>query len=159
MPNEISNTMRSSVYSTEMPYVILDAIKLDHETLPEPLYFVNNNEEIEYEGNTYIPVSFKFSLPDEEGSSNNDATLTIGNIERTLMTLIRSITTFPTLEYRMLLIADTITTESGPYFFELRQVKYNAQTVSGTLIYDFRPDRATSTIRVTLLNFPGLQTL
>jgi len=159
MPRTISTDFREQMYATEMDYVALVILDIAHPDIaPSVIRVVNNNQDISYGGNTYTAVSFKFTPPEESRDELQPARVIISNIERTLMTLIRSISSPPTVTANVILVAPNgdITVEQGPWNFELSNVSYTDQTVSGSLVYKFFKKQYLSNIRVNVTNFPSL---
>ena len=154
MPKNISQDLRDQIYATEMsdvPLVILDIVSgATH------LRFVNNNQDIIYDGNTYQATAFNFIPPGHTEGELESARLSICNIDRQIVAVIRTINTPPLVTANMVVVGDTVEREAGPWEFELRDVSYNAKVLSGTLVYNVHHKEILSTIRFTSENFPSL---
>lgn len=157
MPREITQDVRSDIYRTEMYKVPIEALTFTHPDEPEPIRVVNNTQSIEFEGNTFLPVSFSFTLPAQGDDNDGRAQLSICNIDRNIVSLIRSISGVIQVSYEVFLVGDTVVREVGPYDFDFRGATYTSETVTGQLVYTFYKDRRLSTVRYTLDKFPGLR--
>lgn len=160
MPRDVSDLTLNEVYSMETGMVFLDIVKISHSELVEDIYLVNNNEDIEFEAVTYKASYFKFRLPQEIDGEVNTATLTMGNVDRQLIPALRTIQTPLTISMSTILVntlTGDITREIGEYVFDLMQVSYNVDTITGTLVYDFKTQQSMGSIRINYNNFPGLQ--
>lgn len=156
MARTISANARSQIQATETQDVILVVLDINHSSLANPIRVVNNNQNIVYNGNTYLASSFRFTPPAQEEGELRRATLSISNVDRSLITLVRSITTSPTVTANVVFVGATVEREAGPWDFDLFDVSYNAETITGTLVYNFKPKQTLSTVRVTFRDFPSL---
>lgn len=142
---ELSNNAKIAVTSNSTSEVFLPLLKIEHEDLAEDLFFVRNMEQIVSNGNTYLPCAFDINLPAEKDGQINTATLSIDNVDRVIVTAIRSITSPALITVSIVLASDPDVLEAGPLEFTLRNVSFNAKTVSGDLVYEDR----------LFLNIPG----
>jgi len=157
MSRTVSSTVRSEIQASETYLVPLVVLTIDHPNMAEPVRVVNNNEDIVFETNTYKAASFKFTPPSQEGSELSGATITIANIDRSLMSILRAVTDPPTIEAVIVLVGDTgVEREAGPWTFDLAGIQYDKDKITGQLTYNFRPKQSLSTIKVTLRDFPSL---
>ena len=120
-----------------------------------PYYFVNNTESVTYDGNTYLPFPFSFDPPDETDSGITNARLTIDAVDQSIIEMIRTVPSAPTVTIIAAYIYDTIE-ELVPWTFTFRNVQYQAETVSGELIYEDRLQNQLSPISISARSFPGL---
>lgn len=153
---EISPNARAQVQSPEIQEVIVVTLDIDHSSLAEPIRVVNNIQDIEWNGNLYEAASFKFKPPSQEEGELSRATLTMSNIDRRLIETVRSINSAPTITANIVFVGATVEREAGPWIFDLSEVNYNAQSLSGSLSLNIKPKQTLSTIRVSFNNFPGL---
>lgn len=61
---------------TERPLVLLE---LQHALLPEPMRFVNDNEDVVSNGANYVAAGFDFTWPDDQDKQTPAASLSIAN--------------------------------------------------------------------------------
>lgn len=118
----------------ERPLVLLE---LSHALLPEPMRFVNDNQDVVSRGHLYTATGFDFVWPDDQDGRTPAAALTIGNLsggvgaffERnhggrgaviTALQIMRSAPDF---------VEDELT-------LDLRNIEVTTRAVSGQLGYD-----------------------
>jgi hypothetical protein len=99
---------------------------------------VNNNENVEVEGNEYIAFPFEITLPDSLEDAPPRARLRIDNVSRELGQAVRSITSPATVTIRVVRIeegTDTLTGDVELSFPGLRlmNVTIDALAVEGAL--------------------------
>lgn len=131
----ISDTARAQVFQPEGGG-FLELLTLSHSTLSEPLRFVNNIENVESRGETFIAFPFRVTLPNDADRSPPAARLELDNVSRQIAQIIRQITTPPTILIEIVRIDDFDTVEQVFPPFQLRNVRYSALTVSGELTVD-----------------------
>ncbi|NCQ54620.1 DUF1833 domain-containing protein [Candidatus Parcubacteria bacterium] len=157
MPRNISQNFRNQLNGTEVYDTPLVILSITHESItPQVIRVVNNNQDIIYDGDTYLATSFSFVPPEEEGESLSNAKLTISNIDRRFIALFRTISGSPSITAEIVLVGDNVVREAGPWEFQLSQISYNSRSITGVLSYDLRIDQILSPLKVTLTNFPGL---
>lgn len=156
MSRSISQDFRDNIYSPEMLSVPLITFRLSHPDLLEDILVVNNNENIVWNGDTFLATSFKFTPPSMEESKEAGATVSICNVDRRLISLIRSIQGGLTAEANLIVVGDTIEREAGPWFFYMNQITYNKDSVTGSLTSNYRSRQVLSTIKINVNNFPGI---
>lgn len=136
MSRTLSNAALQAIYSQETNQVFLILLMINHEDLALPIRVVNNYQAITSNGQTYVPYAFEFDPPDEREGVITSAKLIIDNIDRSIVAMIRSLTTAPTVTVSIVLADSPDTIEAGPNEFQLKNISYNAETVSGDLIFD-----------------------
>jgi hypothetical protein len=157
MSRTISSNAREQVQFTEMTDVLLVLLEIDHDDLTTPIRIVNNNQNITYETNTYYASNFEFGPPTQEAGEISSATLSFSNIDRTLITSLRSISTPPEITVNIVFSGDTtVVKEAGPWVFYLQDISYNVNTITGTLAYRFSPKKKASTIIMNYNEFPSM---
>lgn len=141
----LSNNAKIAITANNTSEVFLPLLKIEHDDLTEDLLFVRNTEQVVSNGDTYLPCSFDLNLPAEKDGQINNASLTIDNVDRAIVTAVRSISSPPLITLSIVLASDPDTLEAGPLEFTLRNVSFNVKTVSGELVYEDR----------LFLNIPG----
>lgn len=136
MSRTLSNAALQAVFSQETNQVFLVLLEIDHTDLADPIRVVNNHQAITSNGQTYVPYAFEFDPPDEREGVITSAKLIIDNIDRSIVATIRNLETAPTVTVSIVLADSADTIEAGPLTFLLKNVSYDAETVSGDLIYD-----------------------
>lgn len=156
MARNVSAITRSALNAPSTDKVFLLMVEITSPQLAQPLYFVQNNENITSNGNEYIAVNFTATPPTQEDGGIQDTTISISGINRQITETIRSITDAPDMSMFIIRSDAPDVVEVGPWNFKLRQVTYDKTTVSGSLQYDTSLRRNISTITVNSLNFPGV---
>lgn len=136
MSRTLSTAALEAIYSQETNQVFLVLLEIDHADMTTPIRVVNNHQAISSNGQTYVPYAFEFDPPDEREDVTTNAELIIDNIDRSIVALIRSLTTAPTVTVSIVLADSPDTIEAGPLEFKLKNVSYNVETVSGDLVYN-----------------------
>lgn len=117
-------------------------LKIEHNSLPAPLYLTDNNRPLTYESHTYQPYFFKFEAPEESDDTDGSAVLTIGSVDQQMIDLVRSVDPAnpPTVTVEAVWIENW---QSQPVFSKLVGYKFiivgtewNASTMSLTLGVD-----------------------
>jgi len=155
MPRNISASTRLAVTAPQTEKVFLMLIRMYSDELSQDLYFVKNNENIVSNGNTYLATSFNITPPVQEEGNVQDASISIGAVNRQVIEVIRTITK---LKVDMSIIrSDTPDDiEAGPWYFELGNVNYNKEIITGTLLHNVGLRNNISIVKVTNITFPGL---
>jgi Domain of unknown function (DUF1833) len=136
MSRTLSTAALEAIYSQETNQVFLVLLTIDHVDLTLPIRVVNNHQAITSNSQTYVPYAFEFDPPDEREGVITSAKLIIDNIDRSIVSIIRSLLTAPTVSVSIVLADSPDTIEAGPLEFQLKNVSYNVETVSGDLIYN-----------------------
>lgn len=156
MARTLSSTMTEQLYrpQTSACYVVL--LEFYSDELSESIYLVNNNEAVTHNSQEYTPYNFNFTLPDEDESQALETSITVENIDRRLTIALRSVREPINVRARVVEVSTPDTTEVGPFEFVLRDVRYNATTVTGNLQYLNYVEKYAATLSYTNLEFPGL---
>lgn len=152
----VSTNAREAMNASQTGEIFLVTLDIDHPDLAQPLRVVNNNEAIISNGETYLATAFSFVLPAQEDGKISNSTLSIDNVDRNIVEIIRTITSFPTVVANVLLASDPDVIEAGPFDFQLRNVNYDRNTVSGELIYESYMRDNCGTVKYKNTLFPGL---
>lgn len=143
MPRTLSETMLRGMMARQTGIITLLVVRLDHDTLEEPLYFVNNTEAISVNGQEYQPCGMEFAMPDEQEDGIRTARVVIANIDQALTPLIRSARGEPQLTISI--VSSTDLAASPPEFdnveiamlpMQLYAVTYDRVKIEGTLRFE-----------------------
>lgn len=150
----LSTAATQSLADQESEEVWLALLTLSHPDLGEPVRVVSNTEDIVSNGHTYTALPFVLELPDD-GPDPGVARLRIDNVTREIVTLVRSIAAPPTVTIDLVLASQPDTIDTTITNLTLRDVRYNAAQVTGTLWFE---DVATESVAeiITPARFPGL---
>jgi hypothetical protein len=125
-----------------------------------PIYLANNNVDLAYGGHTYLASSFLFTPPEETGEGVTEASITVCNVDRSLMVALRDSTIPPLLTARAMFYYNP----SGVLSFEqiaawpmtLRSAQATSEVITATLKYDDNSDDEMGPIEFTPYTTPGL---
>lgn len=136
--------------------VYLVLLKISHEGLAEAIRVVNNNVAITSNGETYLPYAFRYDPPDDTATGMENGMLTIDNVDRSFIAVIRAIDSPPTVEVSVILASDPDNIQVGPLEFSFSGVTYNAKSISGALVYDDMLSYEFPQGKFRPMDFPGL---
>lgn len=156
MPRTMSATATQAVLSQYTDQVFLFLLEIDHEDLVEPIRLVGSREDIVSNGNTYTAFPFEITLPSDDGETISDIRLSISNIDRSITQTIRDMSTPPEITTFIVLADTPDDIEAGPFIMTLREAKYDAFTVSGSLRWENLLDQAYPGYTFTPAGFPGM---
>lgn len=151
----LSQTARAQVFNQEDGgFLIL--LTITHDLLPSPIRVVNNTENVISGGNEYIRYPFDVQLPDERDGSAPIAKLTIDNVSREIVQTLRQISTPPTIGIQVVRLDNPDSVEMSLPTFKLRNVSFDALTISGDLIIDDVTKEGFPARSFTPAEYPGL---
>jgi hypothetical protein len=156
MVYSISATAKKAVFDQQTEEVFLILLEIDHDNLATPLRVVNNYENITSNGDLYYGFPFSVSLPSEMEDELPAVKLTIDNVDRQIVEAVRSITSPATVSLSLILASSPNNIERGPYVLKMRNVQYDAMSVSADLMVDDIYNEPYPGITYSPTNFPGL---
>jgi len=156
MSRNISNNARVAINSPQTDEVFLVILEISHTDLPAPIRVVNNMQDVVSNGDTYVATAFNFVPPSQQDGEIGRSKLVIDNIDRSIVTAIRSINSPADISASIILADTPDVVEAGPWEFKLRDVTYDRETVSGDLFYLSYLRDNIGTIRYKNIHFPGL---
>jgi hypothetical protein len=156
MSRNISNTARIAINAPQTDQVFLVILTIDHPDLSSPMRVVNNKQSVISNGETYIATAFSFIPPAQEDGVISNSQLSIDNVDRLMVQVIRTISSPADISASIILADSPDVVEAGPWDFKLRDVTYNRETVSGELVYASYLRDNLGTIKYKNINFPGL---
>ena len=136
MARTLSNVAIESAQALTTSEVWLLLLEIDHADLAAPFYLVNNTESILHDGNTYLAYPFSVILAEDTGDKLPTVKLTIDNVDRALVDTIRSISDSPSVNIKLVLASQPSIIELEISELVLREVEYDAFTITGTLFAD-----------------------
>lgn len=152
----LSTRMKQALFSQETEEVMLALLKIEQDDLDVPIYVVDNFEDINSNGITYIGFPFRLILMGDEEDAAPSATLEIDNVDRQIVNAVRNMTTAADITFSIILAATPDTVEIGPIAMKLKNVSWNENTVTGTLVTDDILDLPFPGEEMTPGKFPGL---
>jgi hypothetical protein len=155
-PRTLSVPALRAITAQETGEVFLILITITHDDLADPLYFVNNTENITSRGHEFLGWPFEIALPDEREDALPTVQLRIDNVDRRILEGIRGLPTAPTVLLEIVLASAPDVVEAGPINFTLRGVEYDALVITGTLAPEDVLNEPAMQYSFTPALFPGL---
>jgi hypothetical protein len=152
----VSDPFRQAVFAQETGEAILVLMEIDHPDLAEPIRVTHNDIDVVSNGSTYIAFPFQIELPTDSDNKAPTARLTIDNVDRRITETVRQIQSPPTVDMRVVRGSDPDTIETEFPQFQLRNITYDAQTISGELNVEQFAAEPYPAGRFTPAEFPGL---
>jgi len=141
MGRSLTTAQLQALFSQSTSKVFLALLDLDHSSFASGNYrFVNNTESITSNGTVYTPFPFAIVLPDDNENNGPRGRLAVGNVDRTIIDDLRSMGGSERIKVTIqIIMSDEPDTPLATYNnFELRNVDYDAFTVTGDLsLVDF----------------------
>lgn len=152
----MTTALTESAYAQQTADVWLVLVTIDHDDLAEPIRVVANTEDVTSRGDLFVGFPFDVVLPDSREDAPSRARLVVDNVSREIAQAIRSISSAPSVLLEVIRAADPDTVEVSFPFFTLRNVKWDALTVSGDLVLeDFTAEPFPAAV-FSPASFPGL---
>jgi hypothetical protein len=130
----LSNTATEAANDSETGEVFLVLLTLSHASLGSSIRVVNNDTDITSGGNLFTAFPFEITLPNDEENRVPQAKLRIDNVDRQIVQAIRAVGTDPMdVSLQVILASSPNTLEMEYDGMQLKQVRYNADIVEGTL--------------------------
>ena len=156
MSRPITLVSKQAIHAQETDKVFLVLLTINHTDLASSIRVVNNTQDIVSNGDTYIGFPFSIELPRDSDNFQIEAKLAIDNVDRQIVAAVRTITSAADVTLEIIRSDTPDVIEASFANFKLKNVSYNALTVSGTLVFE-RFDREPYPVdRITPNNFPGV---
>jgi hypothetical protein len=160
----ISATARAAMNAEETGEFPIVLLKIDHPDLGSPFYLSSDPLRLDdtptfgtiSRGNTYLFVPFSLVLPDDKTDAPPTAQITIDNIDRSLIPILRSTTTPSTVTMEVVLASAPNIVELSFADFDLVAADYNADTITITLAQNALQTEPFPCDVISPSNFPGL---
>lgn len=136
MSRTTSSSLRAAINASSTDEAFFVLLTIDHPALESPLRVCLNSVNIDSRGSTFYAYPFDIALPDDEASRPERARISIDNVYRDLVPGLRSMQTPATVLIEVILASDPDTVEASFPGFVLRNIEYNALTISGDLALD-----------------------
>lgn len=155
MPNNLSNQLLAQMFGQNSDDPFLTLVRLSHPSF-DTIYLVNNTVDILSQGNIYRAFPMKVTLPPDDGETSREASITFSNVTLELIDELRSITDPLNVEMEMILASAPDTVQYSVNDLKLRNIKYNAQEIQGTLYLDNFLNTEMTSEQYTPENYPGI---
>lgn len=162
----LSLTMRRALSDQVSGQVAVVLLTISHPVMSAPFRFSSDPTQRVSEtpliygtfsrGNFYTFAPFSISLPDDVGERAPVAQIQIENVSRTIVELVRSVSTRATVRIELVLASSPDTVEIAFPQFDLNGVSYNADTVTLELSMDSLSTEPFPAGKFSPAGFPGL---
>lgn len=132
-----------AVYEQETEKEFVTLIQIDHDTFDAPLRVCDHKDDLEHsacssDGATKLFrfAPFEVNLPTSPEDETVKSVISITNVDRRVIEAVRRAVSTVDVTLHVVLSDDEDAVEAGPWVFQLREVTYDAITVSGTLMYE-----------------------
>jgi hypothetical protein len=149
-----SNTPAINASATNTAFFFLLTIEPPSGT--PPIYLVNNTQPVTSNGITYQPYPFSTTLPMDTGDKIPSIQLTIDNVDQSLTNAIRELEEAPNIRLQLVTSDFPDLVEKDLNFLRLRNVNYDAMTITGVLEVASIWARKFPSERVDPVAFPAL---
>jgi len=139
MPRAITSIARRSTQDVETREIWLILMEIDHSSLAEPFYLVNNSEKITVTGTPdidYLAYPFSVILGNDDGEKLPTVNIEFDNVDRLLIETIRSISDSPDITIKLVLASQPEEVEIEISDLKLREITYDMYKISGILYAD-----------------------
>jgi hypothetical protein len=131
VPRNPSTLTKAALFAQETGSAFWYLLELSHASLATPLRFCTNNEKIARLGEDWFPTWFEITLPAETSEQQTKATITIENIDRTLVDALQTLD--GPLDVKIYITPSHDTSTIGPFRFKWRETDWDAQSIKGSL--------------------------
>lgn len=166
MSRTLSAGMLAAMYAQETDEVPIALLTVTHDDLVDPIYLSSDPTErisddpLVYattsRGEEYLFLPFEFTLPDDRTDAPSGVTLTVDNINRDLVALLRSISTPASITLEIVLASSPDDVEIQLPSMLLSNVSIDDLVVQGDLIVDALFNEPFPAGTFTPGAFPGL---
>lgn len=156
MARTLSNSAMQAAMAQSTDEVWVTLLDIEHPDFPATIRVCDNTENIVSGGNTYIAFPFRFAAPSDEEEREPKATLSISNVDQSIIDDIRSILSPPIITAYAVLASSPNSIEYGPLKLKADSVNYDAQNITLQLGFDAFADEPTGWIKYSPEYFPGM---
>ena len=138
MARDLPDAVVQDMLKANPEFVYLTLIKVEHGQLADPLYLVNNTENITSSvidpSTEHLAFPFEFVLPgDSADEPIGQATIEFANIDLRLVNIARAVTEEPDFTFAVVASTDYNSAVVKPTKMKLTDFSWTQETVSGTI--------------------------
>ena len=156
MSRSVSDNFKSALAAQETSEAFLVLLEIDHDDLASPIRISSDAENTTSNGEVFVAYPFQIVMPTDEMDSVPIAKLVLDNIDRVLISTIRTITTPPTVRIMVVLSSDPDTVEIDLPGFELKDISYDASQITAQLTVESYLNEPFPGDKFMPTSFPGL---
>lgn len=153
----LSADAKKEIFASKSGAAFLSVLKISHSTI-DTVYLVNNSVNIALDGDVYTAYAFKYTPPSEKEGGVQKGKLILPNIDRDFIAKIRSIDTPLSVSAALVMVLPNgaVSKEAGWWLFSMKNISYDALTISGELSYGLEFGNNVSIVKYNNLNFPAI---
>jgi len=151
-----STTFKTAAFAQETGEAWIVLLTIAHADMPVPIRVSSDAVQTVSRGNIFVAFPFEYELPERSGERAPAMRLRICNVDRQIVTTLRSIATAPTVLTEVVLASAPDTVEASFPYFELRLADYDALTVEGELTLESFVDEPYPADLMTPATFAGI---
>ncbi len=156
MPNQLSFTATKAATASETDAVFLTILTIYIDDV-ETLNFVNDKQNLVFNGKIYYAVGFTAVLPDQSSEGQNVCKLEIDNVDLSVYKTIKSAAASHKITCDIsVVLSNQNVYEQGPLHFILRNIQANKSVITGELHDLYMHDRKFTSITYSPEDFPGM---
>ena len=151
----VSAILQRAMYAQDTKEVVLLLLTIAHANLVTPIRVVNNLEEIVSQGYTWAAFPFEITLPIESDDQIPVMTIRIDNVDRQIVTAIRSLQGAPDITLDVVVASQPDIVDVTFVGFKLKSVSYDNLVVEGEMRLEEILSEPFPQHRITPFHFPG----
>ena len=151
----LSDTLTSGLMAQQTSEGIVTLVTFNHSTLPSPLRFTDNGEDLVSRSETFLAYPFQLDLPDDIVDRPPVAKLRISNVDLSILSSITAIQTPPSMLLEVVRIADPDTVEIAFDNIRLAGFRYDAKVIDAELAIEPVLNEPFPAATITPALFPG----
>jgi hypothetical protein len=136
--------------------VFLELLTIDHADLAEPIRLCNNAVDVISNGETYSAFPFYAELPADEEDREPRCTLTVSNVDRTIVEAVRGLVGRPTFVIAVVTASEPDTFQFDPHPFDVLSVRGDAQTLVFEMVFSEFVQEVFPKFAFSPVHFPSL---
>ncbi len=166
MARNLSPGFIAGLYSQESDEVVICLLTVTHADIGDPIYLSSDpttrlsDDPLVYgtesRGQQYIYLPFEFTFPDDRSDSPPRVQLTMDNIDRSLVTILRSFSTPASVMMEIVLASDLDAVEITMPALQMSDVTIDDHAISATLVADALINEPHPAGQFTPGSFPGM---
>lgn len=146
MSRTVSSAFLEAIYGQETDEVVVCLLTITHEDIVDPIYFSSDcstrisDDPVIYatlsRGINFLFLPFTFTLPDDKSDTPPRVQLTLDNVERTLIPILRSVSSPVDVKLEVILASSPDLVEIEMPVLQLSDVSFTAENIGATLVSD-----------------------
>lgn len=152
----VTDYFKQAAFAQETDEVFVVLVVISHPEMSPPLRLCSNAVNMVSRGNTYYAFPFEISFPADTEKQPVVGRIAIDNVDRTIVQVVRSLTTAPTVDLEIVRASAPDTVEYSSKGLQMRNISYDAYKISADLYYQDLQREPWPQHRLTPGYFPGL---